>query len=190
MDELDDPCSLSLMCLMAMMSFNLMFSDEIFASFKTHFIRRTRASVSAAMHELGRKSTNYYRMSDASFWKLRNILKDKTNKRPESSRRSQKKRKRAPPAPNGLICASTRLSAALRTFAGGYPLGIALVRGISPTEVGCSVWKAVDTAHSVPSLNIKFLSCHFKQRDIRSEFEKISSAGFDNRSGCIGGLLT
>ena len=56
MDDLDDPHALSLVYLVMMMSFNLVFSDEMFNCFKTHVIRRVRASVSATMHELGKKS--------------------------------------------------------------------------------------------------------------------------------------
>ena len=135
MDELDSPCATALLSLVLMLSFNIIWSQ----SFKTHFIRRTRASVSAIMHELGNKSKNYYWMSDNSFWKLHSILKEKIESKEEvSSRRSRKKRKKRH-VPNGIICSSIHLSIALRIFAGGSPLDVALVHGVSPTEVNCSV---------------------------------------------------
>ena len=139
MDELDSPHAAALLSLALMLSFNIIWNNEIAKSFKTHFIRRARASVSAIMHELGNKSKNYYRMSDISFWKLRSILKEKIESKEEvSSRRSRKKRKKQY-APNGTICSSMRLSIALRIFAGGSPLDVALVCDVSPTEVICSV---------------------------------------------------
>ena len=39
MDELDDPYALSMIFLIAMMSFNLIFSNDVVNSYKTHFIR-------------------------------------------------------------------------------------------------------------------------------------------------------
>ena len=91
MDELDDPGATYLMCLVLFLSFNLMFNNETISSFKTHTIRRTRASVSAMMCELGNKSKNYCRMRDTSFWKLHKLLKDEIDKKPcATSRRSRK----------------------------------------------------------------------------------------------------
>ena len=66
MDDLDDPMALSLMCLVMMISFKLTLSNETLIGYKTHVIRRIRASTSAIMCELGKKSKNYYRMSDQS----------------------------------------------------------------------------------------------------------------------------
>ena len=50
MEDLDDPMALSLICLVMMISFNLIFSNEIINGYKTYVIRRTRASVSAIMY--------------------------------------------------------------------------------------------------------------------------------------------
>ena len=92
MDELDDPESMCLICLVLFLSFNLIFNNEKISSFKTYFIRRTRVSVSAIMYELGNKSKNYYRMRDTSFRKLHKTLKDEIDKKPcNESRRSRKK---------------------------------------------------------------------------------------------------
>ena len=93
MDELIDPESTYLICLVLMFSFNLIFNNENIRSFKTHCIRRTRKSVSAIMYELGKKSKNYYRMSDVSFWKLHKMLKDDIDRKNDDvSRRSRKKK--------------------------------------------------------------------------------------------------
>ena len=71
------------------LSFNLTFNDETISSFKTYFIRRTRAIISDAMHELGNESKNYHRMRDMSCWKLHKMLKDEIDKKPyNASRRS------------------------------------------------------------------------------------------------------
>ena len=56
MDELDDPNATCVITMVIMLSLNLIFNNSIIHSFKTHFIRRTRASVSAIMCELGKKS--------------------------------------------------------------------------------------------------------------------------------------
>ena len=67
MDELIDPESTYLICLVLMLSFNLIFNNETIRGFKTNFIRRTRKSVSAIMCELDKKLKNYYCMRDISF---------------------------------------------------------------------------------------------------------------------------
>ena len=116
MDELDDPGSTYLICLVLMLSFDIMFNNDTIRAFKTHFILRARKSASGVMHELGNKSKNYYRMSDISFWKLHKMLRDDIDKKPvNASRRSRKKRKLSY-VPNGLMCSSVRLSIALRFF--------------------------------------------------------------------------
>ena len=89
MDVLDDPESTYIICLVLMLSFNLMFNNETIRGFKSHFIRRTRKSASGIMCELCNKSKKYCRMSDVSFWKLHKILKDDIEKKPvHVSRRS------------------------------------------------------------------------------------------------------
>ena len=109
MDELDDPYSLSLVSLVLMLSFNIIFSHDIVQSYKTYFIRRVRASVSSIMHELGSKSHNYYRMSDSSFWKLHDKLKDEICKPKANVYRRSRKKRRKYFAPNGLIHSSLRI---------------------------------------------------------------------------------
>ena len=92
MGELIDPESTYLICLVLMLSLNLIFNNETIRGFKTHFIRRTRKSVSAIICELGKTSKNYYRMRNASFWKRHKMLKDDIDKKPDNvSYRSRKK---------------------------------------------------------------------------------------------------
>ena len=93
MDDLDDPYSLSLISLVMMISCNLIFTESILSSFKTFFMQCMRVSISAIMHELGNKSKNYYHMSDNSFWKLHDILKNDINKNENISCRHRKKKK-------------------------------------------------------------------------------------------------
>ena len=69
-------------------------------------------------------------------------------------------------------------------------MGIALVHGVSPTEVQCSVWKVVDAVHNALCFNIKFPECCDKQREIARKFQATSSADFDHCFGAIKGLLT
>ena len=140
MDELDDPSAMCLITMVLMLSLDLIFINKILIGFKSHFIRRTRASVSTIMCELGMKSKNYYRMRGVSFWKLHDALKDEMNENHlTASRRSRKKRKKNHHVPNGLTCSSLRLSIALRVFAGGSLSDTALVHGVSKTEVHLSV---------------------------------------------------
>ena len=112
------------------------FNGNIRPGTRGRTIRRVRRSVSSIMYELGSYSYSrrYYRMYNPSFWKLHGILKDKIDGPAGVSRRSRKKRKRSS-SPNGPIHSSLRLSIAIRYFAGGDPLDIALVHGVSHSEV-------------------------------------------------------
>ena len=87
MDELDDPESTYLTCLVLFTSFNLTFNNETIISFKTYFICRTRTNVSAIMHAIGKNSKKYYRMRDTSFWRLHKLLKDEIDKKPYTTPR-------------------------------------------------------------------------------------------------------
>ena len=66
-DDLDDPMCLSLMRLVMMISFKLMFINETIINYKPHVIHRIRSSVHAIIIELGKKFKNYYWMRDLSF---------------------------------------------------------------------------------------------------------------------------
>ena len=90
---------------------------------------------------------------------------------------------------NGRIKTSIRLSAALRYFAGGDPLDIAIVHGIARSEVFTSVWAVVNAVHQTKSLDISFPTDHQEQKEIAKGFLAKSAAGFDNCVGAIDGLL-
>ena len=185
MDDLDDPCMLAHVSLMIFLSFNLLFSNDVFNCYKTYFIRRTRASVSAIMYELGSKSNNYYRMSDASFWKLHNKLKENIDKKEYNVSRRCRKKRRQNFVPNGVMHSSTRLSIALRIFAGADVMDVALVHGVSTSEVKFSIWKVVDAIHLDKGLNINFPEKYEEQRRVANGFKAISTAEFDNCAGCM-----
>ena len=167
-----------------------MLNNETIKCFKTHCIRRVRASTLAMMYELGNKSKNYYHACSIIFLKLHKTLKDEIDKKPcNFSRRSRNKRKRGY-TPTGLTHSSILLSVALRNFSGGCTLGIALVHGVSPTEVLNSAWIVVEAVCNTSCLNMQFPECHAKQRETSRNFQAVSSADFDNRCGAIDGLLT
>jgi len=65
------------------------------------------------------------------------------------------KRKRGK-TPNGDIDRSARLSMALRWFAGGDPLDIMQIHGVSFGEVYKSVWDVVDAKNLCPSLQAEY----------------------------------
>ncbi|KAG7365286.1 hypothetical protein IV203_038489 [Nitzschia inconspicua] len=82
----------------------------------SHHIKRERVPCETIFRRLGgRIFRRCYRMSEPMFWKLHNLLKPYMG--------GDKKRKRGS-TPNGDIPTSSRLSMALRWFAGGDPLDI------------------------------------------------------------------
>jgi len=74
-------------------------------------------------------------------------------------------------------------------FAGGDALDIALVHGVSRSEVFRSVWIVVDAINDTPDFDIRFPADHDEQRSIASMFQTVSSAGFDCCVGAIDGIL-
>ena len=76
-------------------------------------------------------------MRQSSFWKLLDLIESKISKN------KTRKRKRGK-TPNGEITTAVRLAMALRYFAGGDPLDIALVYKVHPTAIYESVWFVVD----------------------------------------------
>ena len=124
MESLNNPYALSLVTIMLLLSFDLMFVNELIESYKTCFIRRVRCTISSIMFELGNKSARYYRMTDRSFWNLYHKLKNEINRKKFPIRRPRKKRRKANFIPNGLIYSSIRLSIALCYFSGGCSLDL------------------------------------------------------------------
>lgn len=98
--------------------------------------RRMRSPITAIFDEYGpilfRRA---YRMDEDSFWKLLNLL--------ETNMGIKRGRKRGA-TPNGPVCNSVRLAMALRYFAGGDPLDIAVVYKVSRDLVYKSAWLVVD----------------------------------------------
>jgi len=83
----------------------------------------------------------------------------------------------------------TRLSAAIRFFAGGSPDDIAICHGISNSEVRESAWMVIDAANKFPDFKIEHPSDHSIQRSIADGFKKKSKAGFAVCAGAIDCML-
>jgi len=145
---------------------------------------RKRRSVSNMMDELGpchvRRAC---RMTQPTFFELCGILQ------PHLSPPRQNRRNKLKGAKNGLISGETRLSSALRYFAGGRPEDISIVHGISHSEVFNSLWKVVDAVNVCPAFAIEHPSCFAEQRKIAAAFKKKSEAGFSMCAGAIGCML-
>lgn len=152
---------------------------------KTHNHRKRRY-VNSIFVELGNDLTRRaYRMHAASFWKLLGILdaglSSHFKPRVGSGRGS------VGGAKNGKISNATRLSVAIRYFAGGRPEDIALVHGISHTEVFKSVWRVVDAVNTstAPEIACSFPKKHEDQQQLAVDFKAVSAAGFDNCCGAM-----
>ena len=90
---------------------------------------------------------------------------------------------------NGPIENSIRVACLIRYLAGASPYDLAVVCGISISEVYESVWEVVDALNKLPEFSISYPSCHLKQQEIAHGFEKKSVAGFDCCAGAIDGIL-
>ena len=124
------------------------------------FIPRRRKPVKEIFAELGPSLTRRaYRMTEASFWELLHRLKPFIKCSSETNKLDSGKTHRNG-AKNGLITAETRLSVALRFYAGGRPEDIMLVHGISFVEVYKSVWVVADAVNSSPLLRFQYSSDH------------------------------
>ena len=91
-------------------------------------VKRERCNLMSVFAELGGHFDRAHRMNVESFWHLHDKLKPGL----KADEADSKKRKRS--APNGTIDSSLCLSAALQYFAGGDPLDIMIVHGISHSE--------------------------------------------------------
>jgi hypothetical protein len=120
-------------------------------------------------------------MTETMFWKLhgkiRIFMKSHTNKRKRGA------------TPNGDISCSSRLSMALRWFAGGDPLDIFQVHGVGYKQVYNSVWEVADAINQCPEIQIRFPTDHRAQLLIAEGFQKKLRVGFSTRVGCIDGML-
>ena len=143
--------------------------------------RRIRSPIHAIFKKYGpREFRRAFRMDEESFWHLLDLL--------EPRMAVKRKRKRGA-TPNGSVANSTRLAMALRYFAGGDPIDIAIIFMVTPALVYNSVWLVVEAIHKTKSLEIKYPSQHAQQLLIAKEFEAKSRAHFNNCAGCIDGIL-
>ena len=144
---------------------------------------RKRRSVRSVHHELGPYYVRRaYRMTSASFWRLCTLLA------PYIKTKVKKKFGR-PGAKNGLIPISSRVSSALRYFAGGSTYDISVVHGIGVTDVFRSVWQVVDAVNACPQLAFSYPSDHAQQQEIADGFKSVSRGIFDCCSGAVDGIL-
>ena len=146
---------------------------------------RERKRVSDIFNELGPYYVRRaYRMTSSDFWALLSIVEPYIVV-PKSPRKKHKNG-----AKNGLITPEIRLSSALRYFAGGRPEDIALVHGISHTEVFNSVWMIVDAVNTAPELAFSFPEDHEKQKELARGFlSKCKGPRFDTCIAAIDGML-
>lgn len=99
------------------------------------------------------------------------------------------KRNKPGGVPNGVVTKEARLSMAIRYFAGGDPLDIADIHGVSPIEVVRSVWDVVDAIHLSPELKITFPETWEEQTETMLGFKSKSRIGIDCCFGAIDGML-
>ena len=149
--------------------------------------QRNRRQVNDIFNEQGPTYVRRaYRMHADSFWALHKLLKNGIAKAAEEAKGTKKHRNGAK---NGVISTSVRLSAAIRYFAGGRPDDIALVHGISHSEVFTSVWKVVDAVNDCAKLNFAYPTSHERQKEIAREFQAKSDADFPFCGGCLDGMM-
>jgi len=180
-----------LLTMTAAILFATMPTELGFAGPRQHDIRghkhrkRSRTPVPATFQELGPYCVRRaYRMTEADCWALLKLIEPLLR-----SKRSLKKKQRNG-ARNGLIKPSSRLSAAMRYFAGGRPEDIAVVHGISHSEAFNSAWRACDAVNKCPALAFEFPEDHGKQRDIARGFlSKCKGPSFDCVAGAVDGML-
>ena len=122
-----------------------------------------------------------YRMTKDSFFRLLDIVKDHLpstgEKRPSGATQ------------NGHITKMARLSMALRYCAGGDPLDISDIHGVSSDEVPNSLWDVVDAVHASPELDISFPETHTAQLEVMEGFKVKSTIGINCCAGAIDGIL-
>jgi DDE superfamily endonuclease len=145
-------------------------------------VRRQRIPVQVIFSRLGpRLFSKAYRMSEQLWWKLHGTLLP-------LAVASNCRRKRGS-TPNGDIPFSSRLSMAIRYFAGGEPIDILQVHGVGYQQVYISVWIVVDAINQCDSIKIGFPTDHSEQLRIARGFQQKSKVGFQTCVGCIDAML-
>lgn len=158
---------------------------------KTHRFRKRRY-INSIFQELGKDLTRRaYRMHADSFWVLLSILNPGLDSFRTKRNCHKGTRGGTGGVKNGIISNATRLSVAIRYFAGGRPEDIALVHGISHSEVFRSVWRVVNAVNDCDhaKLDSSFPKNHEAQKTVAKEFQSVSRAGFDNCVGAIDCML-
>ena len=125
-----------------------------------------------------------YRMSRNSFYVLHDILQPYLLEHFFPSGGGTRDPKTDP----YLIKTEMRLAIALCYFAGGSPLDIMLIHGVSFTSVFTSVWGVVDCVNKCKELELKFPSKE-EQLEISYGYKQKSGALFDCVIGAIDGIL-
>ena len=145
-------------------------------------IKRSRRSIDELFAEYGPQySRRAYRMDKHSFNILHGLL--------QRNALSPKKRTKDKNLSNDGIPSETKLSVALRFFAGGDPLDIMITRGISHSSVYKCVWQVVDAVNECDMLKITFPKNHEAQHKIARGFQDKSRANFNCRVSAIDGML-
>lgn len=170
---------------------------------KGKVIHRTRRAVPSVMYELGPELTRrYFRMTKETFYSLLKMLDPKISNSVVDDNMQDDERSTATGAtqgtqtsstykgaPNGIISKEIRLAVALRYFAGGAALDIALVFGINHSDVFKSVWIIVDAINRTTLMDIEYPEKHETQRQIALDFKQNSAVGFDCCAGAIDGMI-
>jgi hypothetical protein len=105
---------------------------------RTHLIHCRRRHIRLLFRELGYSNAcQAYHMRPFIFWKLCALLRNKLEQNYNDPRFIHR-------IPNGPITHFARVSMALRYLAGGQAMDIALVHGVSHSEVFESLWLVVD----------------------------------------------
>ena len=145
-------------------------------------VKRARLNIDDYVARLDdRNFRRKYRMDKEAFWLLLNIVSPHM---PETG-----ENKEIGGVPNGPITHGSRLSMALRYFAGGDPLDIAEVHGVNEDEPLKSVWVVVDAIHASSQLDIKFPETYTAQAKCVKGFKSKSSINIDCCLGAIDGML-
>jgi hypothetical protein len=140
--------------------------------------KRTRLNIQEHFNEMGALVfRRNYRMDEQSFWTLLDII---GNQMPSAVVHRQNKRG---VIPNGPITKATRLSIALRYFAGGDPLDIASIHKVGQSEILKCVWIVTDAVNKSSQLDIKFPESHSEQLLVADGFKNKSKIDLDN---CVG----
>lgn len=125
-----------------------------------------------------------YRMSKESFYRLHSILQPQLEQHFFPKQGGKRCHKKNP----YLIKTETRLSVAIRIFAGGSPYDVMLTHGISFTSIFTSLWGVVECINKCTELAFQFPT-HDEQKKIAKGFQNRSFAGFDCVVGAIDGIL-